>query len=155
MLSIALALPYGYNGCRGFLPDNCKPGEALIIPLDAKRMVGTFRDGIEIPLRPFFGSMGVAPPPSSGRISSNPPWIHAGNLDNKELVAGTTLSFLFTCRGLFEVGDGHAAQERRRSGPDGDRNLAARPPSTDRPQRHEAFLAACGDVRLLHQHGHR
>ena len=55
--------------------------------------------------------MGVAPPPSAGRISSNPPWIHAGNLDNKELVAGTTLFIPVHVPGaLFEVGDGHAAQ---------------------------------------------
>jgi acetamidase/formamidase len=55
--------------------------------------------------------MGVAPPPDSGRVSSNPPGIHAGNLDNKELVAGTTLFIPIHVAGaLFEVGDGHAAQ---------------------------------------------
>jgi acetamidase/formamidase len=55
--------------------------------------------------------MGVAPPPEAGRISSNPPWIHAGNLDNKALVAGTTLFIPVHASGaLFEVGDGHAAQ---------------------------------------------
>jgi acetamidase/formamidase len=81
-----------------------------IIPLD-ERMVARFADNIEIPLRPFFGSMGVAPPPASGRISSAPPGIHAGNLDNKELVAGTTLFIPVHARGaLFEVGDGHAGQ---------------------------------------------
>jgi acetamidase/formamidase len=55
--------------------------------------------------------MGVAPPPDSGRISSNPPGIHAGNLDNKELVAGTTLYIPVHVAGaLFEAGDGHVAQ---------------------------------------------
>ena len=55
--------------------------------------------------------MGVAPPPARGRVSSNPPEIHAGNLDNKELVAGTTLFIPVHVPGaLFEVGDGHAAQ---------------------------------------------
>ena len=44
-------------------------------------------------------------------MSSNPPGIHAGNLDNKELVAGTTLFIPVHAPGaLFEVGDGHAAQ---------------------------------------------
>jgi acetamidase/formamidase len=82
-----------------------------IIPLDERRMVGQFGSGIEIPLRPFFGSMGVAPPEASGRISSAPPGIHAGNLDNKELVAGTTLFIPVHVPGaLFQVGDGHAAQ---------------------------------------------
>ena len=112
ILSIDLPIAYGYNGCRGFLPENCQPGSpAKIIPLDRKAMTATFAPGIVIPLRPFFGSMGVAPPPSAGRISSNPPWIHAGNLDNKELVAGTTLFIPVHAPGaLFEVGDGHAAQ---------------------------------------------
>ena len=64
---------------------------ATIIRMDRKRMIGEFAPGIEIPLKPFFGSMGVAPAPAIGRVSSNPPGTHAGNLDNKELVAGTTL----------------------------------------------------------------
>jgi acetamidase/formamidase len=46
-----------------------------------------------------------------GRVNSAPPGIHAGNLDNKELVAGTTLYIPIHVKGaLFEVGDGHAAQ---------------------------------------------
>ena len=114
ILSIDLAIPYGYNGCSGYLPDNCdrgSPTRTRIIPLDRKTMTAAFAPGIVIPLRPFFGSMGVAPPPASGRISSNPPWIHAGNLDNKALVAGTTLFIPVHAPGaLFEVGDGHAAQ---------------------------------------------
>jgi acetamidase/formamidase len=53
--------------------------------------------------------MGVAPPPAAGRQNSAPPGIHAGNLDNKELVAGTTLFIPVHAAGaLFEVGDGHA-----------------------------------------------
>ena len=64
-----------------------------------------------MPLRPFFGSMGVAPPPEAGRVSSNPPGRHAGNLDNRELVAGSTLYIpVFAPGALFEVGDGHVAQ---------------------------------------------
>ena len=112
--TIKLAIPYAYNAFspgRGFLPEDFPYPKIKIIPLDEKRMVGRFSDGIEIPLRPFFGSMGVAPPDVSGRISSAPPWIHAGNLDNKELVAGTTLFIPVHARGaLFLTGDGHAAQ---------------------------------------------
>jgi acetamidase/formamidase len=111
ILSIDLAIDYGYNGCRGFLPENCQPNGTRIIPLDRRAMTATFAPGIVIPLRPFFGSVGVAPPAAAGRISSNPPGIHAGNLDNKELVAGTTLFIpVHTAGALFEVGDGHAAQ---------------------------------------------
>jgi acetamidase/formamidase len=55
--------------------------------------------------------MGVAPPAVTGRISSNPPWVHGGNLDNKELVAGTILYIpIHTPGALFQVGDGHAGQ---------------------------------------------
>ncbi|HVG85924.1 MAG TPA: acetamidase/formamidase family protein [Vicinamibacterales bacterium] len=112
VVSIDLPIAYGYNGCSGFIRENCDQGRPIaIIPLDRTRMIGTFRPGIEIPLRPFFGSMGVAPPPAAGRISSSPPGIHAGNLDNKELVAGTTLWIPVHVPGaLFEIGDGHAAQ---------------------------------------------
>jgi len=111
---IRLAIPYAYNGFWpgvGFLPDEFPYPKFRIIPLDEKRMIAHFAPGIEIPLHPFFGSMGVAPPASSGRISSNPPWIHAGNLDNKDLVAGTTLYIPVHASGaIFEVGDGHAGQ---------------------------------------------
>jgi acetamidase/formamidase len=112
--TIKLAIPYAYNGFgprTGLIPEDFQSTKIKIIPLDEKRMVGHFADGIEIPLRPFFGSMGVAPPEAMGRISSAPPGIHAGNLDNKELVAGTTLFIPVHVRGaLFETGDGHAAQ---------------------------------------------
>lgn len=111
---IKLAIPYGYSGFipkRGFLPEDFDRRRTKIIRLDEKRMVGHFAKGIEVPLRPFFGCLGVAPPESAGRISSGPPGIHAGNLDNKELVAGTTLYIPVHVPGaLFAVGDGHAAQ---------------------------------------------
>jgi len=112
ILSIDFALDYGYNGCSGFLPENCEPGApAKIIPLDKKTMTAAVFPGIVVPLRPFFGSMGVAPAPELGRVSSNPPGRHAGNLDNKELVVGSTLYIPVFVRGaLFQVGDGHAAQ---------------------------------------------
>jgi acetamidase/formamidase len=111
ILSIDLSIPYGYNGCSGFLRENCRPNSTKIIPLDKKKMTAEFAPSIVIPLHPFFGSMGVAPPPAAGRVSSTPPGIHAGNLDNRELVAGTTLFIPVHVPGaLFEVGDGHAAQ---------------------------------------------
>ncbi len=111
---IRLAIPYALNAFapgRGFLPEDFPYARVKAIPLDEKRMVAQFADGIEIPLHPFFGSMGVAPPASSGRISSAPPWVNGGNLDNKELVAGTTLFLPIHAPGaLFQTGDGHAGQ---------------------------------------------
>jgi acetamidase/formamidase len=112
ILSIELPLDYGYNGCSGYLPENCETGvPSKIIPLDRKKMTAEFLPGIVIPLKPFYGSIGVAPDPAMGRLSSNPPGRHAGNLDNRELVAGSTLYIPVFARGaLFEIGDGHAAQ---------------------------------------------
>ena len=74
-------------------------------------MIGHFGPGIELPLHPFFGSMGVAPPPAVGRYDSAPPTFIGGNMDNKELVAGSTLYLpVFAPGGLFQIGDGHAGQ---------------------------------------------
>jgi len=112
--SITLPIDYGYNGCRGFMPELCGPPEtrgSTLVHLDRKRMTAEVAPGIVVPLRPFFGSMGVAPAAALGRVSSNPPSRHAGNLDNKELVAGTTLYIpVFVKGALLEIGDGHAAQ---------------------------------------------
>ncbi|MBW8879424.1 MAG: acetamidase/formamidase family protein [Acidobacteria bacterium] len=112
ILAIDFPIDYGYNGCNGFLPENCdRSAAARILPINAKTMTAEFAPGIVIPLRPFFGSMGVAPAPELGRVSSNPPGKHAGNLDNKELGVGSTLFIpVFVPGALFEVGDGHAAQ---------------------------------------------
>jgi acetamidase/formamidase len=112
ILSIDLPIDYGYNGCSGFVPENCERGvPSKILTLDRKNMTAEFAPGIVIPLRPFYGSMGVAPAPALGRVSSNPPGRHAGNMDNKELVAGSTLFIpVFASGALFEIGDGHGAQ---------------------------------------------
>lgn len=112
VLSIDLPIDYGYNGCSGFVPENCERGTpSKILALDRKNMTSEFAPGIVIPLKPFYGSMGVAPAPELGRVSSNPPGRHAGNMDNKELVAGSTLYIpVFAPGALFEIGDGHAAQ---------------------------------------------
>jgi acetamidase/formamidase len=114
ILKIDLDVPWACNGFgagRGFLPNDYPYGHSKIIPLDRDKMLAHFAPGIEIPLHPFFGSMGVAPPESAGRIDSAPPWMHAGNMDNKELVAGTTLYIPVHAKGaLFETGDGHAGQ---------------------------------------------
>ncbi len=111
---IDLAIPYAYNsfgGRSGFIPEDYGYARTKIIPLDKKTMMAHFADGIDIPMHPFFGSIGVAPPASMGKVSSAPPGIYAGNLDNKELVAGTTLYIPVHAKGaLLEIGDGHAGQ---------------------------------------------
>jgi acetamidase/formamidase len=70
-----------------------------------------FAPGIVLPLAPFFGSIGVAPSPLTGRISSRPPGYHGGNLDNKDLVVGSILYLPVHVPGaLLSIGDGHAMQ---------------------------------------------
>ncbi|MCU1614361.1 MAG: Acetamidase/Formamidase [Frankiales bacterium] len=66
--------------------------------------------GHSVALRPFLGVMGM-PPAEPGRHSTVPPRWHGGNLDCRELVAGSTLYLPIPVDGaLFSVGDGHAAQ---------------------------------------------
>ena len=79
--------------------------------LDREKMVGQMPWGVELPLSPFFGVMGVAPPTEWGRITSIIPRAHGGNLDIKALGAGTTLYLpVFNDGALFSAGDGHAVQ---------------------------------------------
>lgn len=114
ILKVDIESPYACNGFsagRGFLPDDFPYSRFKIIPLDREHMTAQFAPGITVPLHPFFGSMGVAPPDSAGRYNSVPPWMHGGNMDLKELVAGTTLYLpVHAKKALFEAGDGHAGQ---------------------------------------------
>jgi acetamidase/formamidase len=111
---IDLAIPYAYNAFRygaGFLTDDFPYSRMKIIPLDRERMIAHFAPGVDVPLHPFFGSMGVAPPPAFGRYDSAPPTVIGGNMDDKSLTAGTTLYLpVWTPGALFEIGDGHAGQ---------------------------------------------
>ena len=112
--AIELNYDWGYNTIRplaGALPDDFKEFRNIHLTLDRARMVGRLPWGQEIPLRPFFGVMAVAPPAAWGVIPTPPPRRNGGNMDNKELVAGTTLYLpIFTAGALFSVGDGHGAQ---------------------------------------------
>jgi acetamidase/formamidase len=114
ILSVDLAIPYGYQACSEswtFVPRNCEDPKFRIIELDRQKRTASPAPGIVVPLQPFFGIMGVAPSRTAGRISSNPPGLHGGNIDNRRLVAGTTFYLPVNADGaLFEVGDGHAAQ---------------------------------------------
>jgi acetamidase/formamidase len=112
--AVDLAYDWGYNFVRplaGALPYDFTEQRLFHILLDGERRIGRLPWGMEIPLRPFFGVMAVAPPPSWGTLSTLPPRHNGGNLDNKELVAGTTLYLpVFVDEALFSVGDGHGAQ---------------------------------------------
>lgn len=114
ILDVKLRQDWGWNLIRplaGTLPDDFPNGRIEIIPLDLDAMTVRLSWGLELPLNPFFGVMGVAPPANWGRISTIQPRAHGGNLDNKELVAGSTLYLPIHVDGaLFSCGDGHGAQ---------------------------------------------
>ena len=111
---IQLHYDWGYNMIRplsGALPDDFHEMTLIHIPLDMQRKTAKLPWGLELPLAPFFGVMAVAPLPAWGMVSTLPPRRNGGNLDNKELVAGTTLYLPIHVDGaLFSCGDGHGAQ---------------------------------------------
>ena len=106
--------PYGVSGFipgSGTLPDDFPYTAFKLVRFNARAGTAEFVPGITLKLAPFFGSIGVAPNPLVGRISSGPPGSHTGNLDNKELVAGSTLYMPVHVPGaLLSMGDGHAMQ---------------------------------------------
>jgi acetamidase/formamidase len=113
ILDVELVLDWGYNRQRpyaGTLPDEFPALWTRIIPINRTTKTAQVARGVTVPVnRPFFGIMGVAP--DTGRISSGPPGVHAGNMDNKDLIAGTTLFMPVHAPGaLFSAGDAHAAQ---------------------------------------------
>jgi acetamidase/formamidase len=115
ILAIDLAVDYGYNRLRpgnGALPEELPGLFQRFIRIDRAAKKAEIAPGVVIPLtQPFFGTMGVAPPPVMGRISSAPPGIHAGNMDNKDIAAGASLYIpVYVPGALFSVGDAHAAQ---------------------------------------------
>ena len=114
ILSIDFRQNWGYTRIRplsGTLPEDFPIRKTWHSGIDRQRGVMTTPWGLEIDLAPFFGVMGVAPPPVYGACSSIQPREFGGNMDLKELVAGTTLYLPVWAPGaLFSVGDGHGVQ---------------------------------------------
>jgi acetamidase/formamidase len=109
--------PFGLTVAGGwstFLNDRLGVGEGesrvLTWELDADAGVGRDQEGREVTLAPFLGVLGM-PPPEPGVHPTGPPRPWGGNLDCKELVAGTRLYLPIPVDGaLFSAGDGHARQ---------------------------------------------
>ena len=95
----------------GFLADTFSTAKYLrIYELNKDMTHIQFNDDISIPLRPFPGVMGVAPP-TEEMLSTIPPRANGGNMDDPSMSVGTTLYFpVFVEGGLFSIGDGHATQ---------------------------------------------
>lgn len=105
---------WGYNmilPLAGTLPEDFPDFHLMHIPVDRARRICRMPWGSELPLAPFFGVMGVAPPPRFGTVTSKEPRIHGGNLDNRDLQAGSTLFLPVHVPGAnFSAGDGHGVQ---------------------------------------------
>lgn len=114
ILGVEFLHPYGVTGFipnNGTLPDDFPYTRFKLVRFNTRARIAEFAPGVTLPLAPFFGSIGVAPSPLVGRISSGPPGHHTGNLDNKALVAGSTLYLPVHVPGaLLSMGDGHAIQ---------------------------------------------
>jgi acetamidase/formamidase len=158
ILDINLILDWGYNRQRaytGALPEEFTGVWSRIIPLNRETKTAEVAKGVVVPIdRPFFGTMGLAPDPTMGRISSGPPGVHTGNLDNKDLIAGTTLYMPVHAPGaLFSAGDAHAAQGHGEVDLTAIETGDARKIPVHPPQRHEAHLAARRDTHALDRDG--
>lgn len=114
VLTIGYLHTFGVNAFApggGTIPDDFPYGKLKLLRWAPGATSVEFAPGIVLPLAPFFGSIGVAPPPLTGRLSSRPPGWHGGNLDNKDLVAGSSLFVPVHVAGaLLSIGDGHAMQ---------------------------------------------
>ena len=114
VVDVKLRQNWGWNlqlPCMGTLPEDFQEQRLAHVALDAAGNSGTLPWGQTIPLAPFFGAFGVAPPVSWGRLSSKEPRAFGGNMDNKELGVGATVYFPVFAKGaLFSAGDGHALQ---------------------------------------------
>jgi acetamidase/formamidase len=105
---------WGWNVFRpymGTLPEDFPYQRLTHVPLDLKNMVANLPSGFKVPLRPFFGQLAVQPAKAFGRQNSKEPREFGGNLDCKDLVAGSTIYLpVWNDGALFSTGDGHAAQ---------------------------------------------
>jgi len=114
ILDIKLRQNWGWNLFRGYMgtiPEDFPYMRLTHVPLDLKANVATMPSGFKIPLAPFFGQLAVAPAEIFGRQNSKEPREFGGNLDCKELTAGSTIYLPVWNEGaLFSTGDGHAAQ---------------------------------------------
>jgi acetamidase/formamidase len=139
--AVDLVAPWGFNASRpglGALPDRFPSFRADFYPIDLEGRTASLPFGPRLALEPFFGIMAVAPPPAWGRVSAMEPRANGGNIDCRELQAGSRLFLpVFAEGALFSAGDGHAIQG------DGEVSLTAL----------ETCLA--GDFRLTVRRGRR
>jgi acetamidase/formamidase len=100
-----------FRPLRGGLPEDFPYHHSVVVEIDDAAGTADWGAGVKVPLDPFFGNFGVAPPPAMGQVASAPPGFWGGNLDNKELGPGATVYFpVFNEGAMFSIGDGHGCQ---------------------------------------------
>jgi acetamidase/formamidase len=114
ILSVELWLPIAaqsFRPHRGVLPEDFPYAKDRVLWIDLNKKTIEYAPGVVVPAKPFWGDIGVAPPPEMGRVVSGPPNINGGNMDNHDLGTGSTLYLPVHVPGaLLSVSDGHAAQ---------------------------------------------
>ena len=114
ILAVEPWMDWGYMAIqplKGTLPDDFPTAALLHARIDRAARRIHMLPGLEVALDPFFGVLGVAPPPHWGPQPTLIPRVFGGNIDNKELRAGATLYLPVQAAGaLFSAGDGHGAQ---------------------------------------------
>jgi acetamidase/formamidase len=114
IVDIALRQDWGFNLFRpymGTIPEDFPYARLIHVALDQASNMAILPSGLKVPMVPFFGQLAVAPPKAYGRQNSKEPREFGGNLDCKDLVAGSTIYLpVWNDGALFSTGDGHAAQ---------------------------------------------
>jgi acetamidase/formamidase len=114
ILDIQLRMDWGFNLFRpygGTLPEDFPYQKIIYVRLNREENVAVLPSGLKVPMAPFFGQLAVAPPRAFGRQNSKEPREFGGNIDCKNLTAGSTIYLPVWNEGaLFSTGDGHAAQ---------------------------------------------
>lgn len=100
-----------FQPLSGSLPDQFPYRDVSYLNVDREKRTCRLPWGPELPLSPFFGIMAVGPNPAYGTVSTREPREFGGNIDNKELGAGSTLFLPVWVPGAnFVTGDGHGVQ---------------------------------------------
>jgi len=114
VLTLTLNRPDAHNAVtpdqRNFLADEFAEPWIRGFPMDPGATEVRFNDRVTLPLAPFAGVLGVAPATDSMLVTI-PPRTNGGNMDNRHMIAGTTVYLPVQVEGaLFSIGDAHAVQ---------------------------------------------
>ena len=112
ILSVDVRLPIAGQGIgRRLFPGEIDANVSRVHWIDLVNRTVEFAPGVVVPIKPFWGVIGVAPPPEMGRVPSGAPNFFGGNMDNRDLGPGSILYLPVHNPGaLLSVGDGHAVQ---------------------------------------------